>query len=107
MGEDILRKLYISIETAKATAYIKNGRQYARVDKHVPAEWAGEEVVIMRRKDLDRLLRYVDSIVDLVDEVISKTALRRTFMMEVQARQEAKEAANIKLARDEISQLKK
>ena len=102
MGEDILQRLYISIETAKVTAYTKNGRQYARVDKHVPTQWIGEEVVIMRKKDLDKLLKYVDAVIDLVDETISKTALKRTFMMETRAKEVAKESVNIKLTRDDF-----
>ena len=103
MGEDILQRLYISIETAKVTAYTKNGRQYARVDKHVPNEWVGEEVVIMRRKDLDKLLRYVDAVINVVNETIEKTALKRTFMMETNAKEVTKESINIKLSRDDFN----
>ena len=103
MGGDILQRLYISIETAKVTTYTKNGRQYARVDKHVPNEWVGEEVVIMRKKDLDKLLRYVDAVINVVNEMIEKTALKRTFMIETNAKEAAKESINIKLSRDDFN----
>ena len=99
----ILERLGISIEATKVMTYQIKGVPYAKVQKVVPREWAGEEVIIMRRKDLDKLLRYVNAVIDLVDEVIEKTALKRTFIMETRAKEVAKESANIKLSKDDFN----
>ena len=89
----------IKFERTSVKPFIRANHQYARVEKVVPVDWLGEAVVIMREEDFNWLLNYIKSLYITIDELIEKTALKRTYIMEVQARQEAKEAANIKLTR--------
>lgn len=76
MSEEIkiMPKLTLKIERARARAYRRGAKQYARVQKFVPDDWLGKEVVIMTSEDFDRLLKFIDRLLYLLDTALSKRA---------------------------------
>lgn len=56
----------VNFEVAKTTKVSKRGKQYALVEKYVPSEWAGREVVILARDDFEKLMNYTDSLIALI-----------------------------------------
>ena len=93
----------IQFERTNVKPFIRANHQYARVEKVVPVDWLGKTVVIMREEDFNWLLNYIKSLYLTINELIEKTALKRTYMMETKARETAREAVNIKLDRDVLN----
>ena len=93
----------IQFERTNVKPFIRANHQYARVEKVVPVDWLGKTVVIMREEDFNWLLNYIKSLYMTINELIEKTALKRTYMMEVKAREAARGAVNIKLDRDVLN----
>ena len=101
MSEDILNYLNIRIETARVLPY--NEGRYARVQKFVPRDWQNKEVVILTREDFNKLVKYVDSLIDLVEEVMKLAPLEAALDKAFRERAIAKNAVKIKLTRDDFS----
>ena len=56
----------VNFENAKVVKRVARGKQYFRVEKYVPSEWDGKDVVIMTREDFEKLMNYANSLIALV-----------------------------------------
>ena len=101
MSEDILNYLNIRIETARVLPY--NEGRYARVQKFVPRDWQNKEVVILTREDFNKLVKYVDSLIDLVEEVMKLAPLEATFDKVFREKTVAKNAVKLKLNKEDFN----
>lgn len=85
--------LQVSVEKSKVTIITRRGVKYAKVQKHVPIEWAGEDVVIIRKREFDEILKLVNGLVRIVTYLLSD---------EVKKREIIEEAKKIKLSKKDF-----
>ena len=67
----VTNNLEIEVEETRVLPYNRGGRQYAHIHKFVPREWVGKDVVIIRREDLDRLVKYVNNLLDTLSLILA------------------------------------
>lgn len=85
--------LQVSVEKSKVTTITRRGVKYAKVQKHVPIEWAGEDVIIIRKREFDEILKLVNGLVRIVTYLLSD---------EVKKREIIEEAKKIKLSKKDF-----
>lgn len=67
----VTNNLEIEVEETRVLPYNRGDRQYAHIHKFVPREWVGKDAVIMQREDLDKLIKYVNNLLDTLSLILA------------------------------------
>ena len=77
----VIQLLRINIERTRVTTFEVKGKKYAKVQKVVPIEWVGSDVVIMRKDDFDALIKFIGAVIEVMNESIINEAKARATLV--------------------------
>ena len=78
---NIIGDLSIEVVRASVAMYaLKDGSKYAKVQKSVPKDWVGEEVIIMRKSELDKIIKNINGLLYVIGMILSNEEYKKQLV---------------------------